>query len=247
MPSLISAEIQQLQDAPVLGRDVPVANQSGAKYALADGRKWVWKRKLAIGAHGMLAEALGWLWSRALALPVPDVAVYLPGEFTEDCWLSEVVDDVRHWSADRVPVENLEQLGGILALDVILMNADRHEGNILLQPRIEQEREVWRLWGIDMGNSKVGVVDEFLEMENSLPSIAKLPDDLPFEILRDPALEAAKEIAAWGGPFITKSVNEACSVAGSQDSTVLVDALKKRSAAGVALVERYFDKLLETT
>lgn len=247
MPSLISTKIEQLQDAPKLGDVVPVRHQAGARYALADSRHWVWKRKLAIGEHGMLGEALGWIWSRELGLPVPDAAIYLPGEYTEDCWLSEVVEGVRHWRADKVPLENIRELGAILALDVVLMNADRHDGNILLQPRVEDGREVWKVWGIDMGNAKVGVVDEFLDVDDELPSIEKLPDDLPFEILDDSALEAAKEIAGLDGQFITKSVHEACSVAGNAQAAPLADALRLRCNKAVSLVERYFEKLLETT
>jgi hypothetical protein len=247
MPSLISTEIHQVTAAPVVVRDVPVANRSGATYALADRRKWVRKKKLAIGEYGMLAEAIGWLWARKLELPVPDAAAFVPGQYEVDCWLSEAVDDVRHWRADKVPVVNSPGLGGILALDAVLMNDDRHEGNILLEPFVEDGEEAWRAWGIDFGNAKVGLVEEFIGLEEALPAVDLLPKDLPFEILEGPALEAAEEIAAWEDLFITKSVGEACSVAGSGQADILVQALIKRCDKAVPLVEAYFEELLETT
>lgn len=247
MPSLISTEIHQVTAAPVVVRDVPVANRSGATYALAEGRRWVRKKKLAIGEYGMLAEALGWLWARKLDLLVPDAAAYVPGEYEVDCWLSEAVEGVSHWSADKVPVLNLPSLGGILALDALLMNDDRHEGNILLEPFFGDDEEGWRAWGIDFGNAKVGLVEDFIHLEDELPAIDLLPRDLPFEILVGPALQAAEEIAAWEDLFITKSVGEACSVAGNERAEVLVQALMKRCNEAVPLVEGYFGELLETT
>lgn len=246
MSSLISAEIQQLSTAPVVGQRVPVRNKSGVMYALADGRKWVRKTKLSTSEYDILAEALGWLLAHHLNLPIPDVAAFVPGEFEKDCWLSELVPHASHWSADKTPVSNLRDMGGFLTLDVLLMNADRHEGNILLEPRVENGEERWHLWGIDFGNATIGRYSDFESINRDLPNTKALPHDLPFEVLKSPALRAAEEIKAWPASFIAKSVDEACQIAGYEQRAELAEVLEIRCREAVSLTEAYFKTILES-
>lgn len=83
MTRLIACDIQRISTPSVVVCEVPVANRSGATYALADGRKWVRKRVLAIGEYGILAEAVGWLMSKQLGLPVPDTPSLVERYFDE--------------------------------------------------------------------------------------------------------------------------------------------------------------------
>ena len=245
MPSLISTEIQQLSSAPIVGAAVSVPNKSGAMYALATGRKWIRKTKLSTSEFDMLAEALGWLLSRKLDLPIPNLAAYVPGEYEKDCWLSELIQNAGHWSADKTPIQNLKDMGGFLTLDALLMNADRHEGNILLEPRVENGEETWHLWGIDFGNATIGRINEFVSIRSDLPDTKVLPRDLPFEILEGPALQAAEEIKTWPASFINKSVHEACQVAGYERAGELAEVLEIRCNEAVSLTETYFKNILE--
>ncbi len=87
-----------------------------------------------MGTNGLLAEAVGWLLSRQLSIPTPDAAVGYPDDDNERCWLSQRLLHVTHWSPDIIPhLYNLEVLGRMVALDVLVLNEDRHIGNLLIQ------------------------------------------------------------------------------------------------------------------
>jgi hypothetical protein len=63
-------------------------------------------------------------------------------------WLSKAVKSPLHWDIDRLDfIRNINYLGNMLVLDVLLLNGDRHGGNILLQPNPD-ELDL-HLWTID--------------------------------------------------------------------------------------------------
>lgn len=215
-------------------------------YARARGRRWIRKTRAQIHKRGLIAEAIGWLFCERLGLPIPDIAIYLPGEYTQDCWLSEQIRLVEHWSPTRTPVQNLGDMGGILAVDAVLGNADRHEGNILLQPQVIEGEESWKLWAIDFEISAVGDGERFRELGSRVPEVSSLPQSLPFESLYKPALEVAQEIASFEEQFITSTVEAAWTLFDGSDGELLQSLLYQRCEEAVSLIDTYFKAIMES-
>lgn len=241
---LFAQAIPRMTNPPNVRKAVPVPNKSGAMYAEADGRRWVRKTGSQILAYGLLAEALGWMFSSRLELSVPSVAIHLvKGNLYQSSWLSEVVPFATHWSSEVYPIKNLPDLAGLLVLDVVFHNEDRHVGNILVQPL--DDGTGYQIWGIDFESALVGKIPRFCELADKVPSLEALPADLPFEGLRDHADSFAKEVAELPPRFITSAVTDGCALINSKDAPILDDALAERCANAPLLVDTYFAQLTD--
>lgn len=130
------------------GPAVPVRHTNFATYAIDEsGTRWIRKREPNIGYQELLAESLAWLVGTELGVPLPRSAVHTDEEGNRS-WLSEQIDHVVHWNPELTNViENPAGMGAMIALDAILLNPDRHQGNILLQPIGNRGR--WHVWAID--------------------------------------------------------------------------------------------------
>src|SRR5262249_46216878 len=134
LPRLIHRVAHVEDGGPVLSE-----HTGDARYARdAVGDVWIRKRDLENGYNVLLAEAIGWLLPQHRKVPVPGGAFHIaaPGVEAEGVcrsWLSRQVLDVGHWNRGYVNnVNNIGQLGRVLALDTLIFNEDRHSGNILL-------------------------------------------------------------------------------------------------------------------
>jgi hypothetical protein len=201
------------------------------------GRLWVRKRVLHTKHESLLAEALGWLVGRALGVPTPDAAV--SGEGEDLSWLSLHQEGVLHWDPRDTPlIENLPSLGRMLALDAILFNEDRHEGNLLLQPNPDPEH--LRAWAIDMGMARVGWPRDFAKLGMKLPSVEKLVHGLPVEVLSKEAHAAAEQAVTLSSSYsLGRYVDEACAIAGEPQRDLLLEALAARMKYAPELVATY--------
>jgi hypothetical protein len=221
---------------------VLVENTSNVTYAAdGEGRRWVRKHVTNTGAQPMLAEILGWLLARELGIPVPDGAV--AGTGNDVSWLSSYVADVTHWEPARAHlITNLDGLGGALALDAIILNADRHAGNILLQT-IDPHHVV--AWAIDHENATIGHPQDFARSPNHIPSTANVARGLPVELLEPGARDAAVAAANLPGWLLAEIVAEACDITGERGGAVLTQALGARMAEAPRLTNAYLIALGE--
>jgi hypothetical protein len=153
-----------------------------------DGRTWIRKRVLTAGCQQLMAEAICWLLARELNLAVPLGAVFVcDTDENETSWLSREVSPILHWGESSFEqVENLETLGGLIALDVLTLNNDRHAGNLLLQPKGRNNQLF--LWGIDSGNALIGYASDFVERQSEVPT----PEGLPLR-----AIHLLSKTALW--------------------------------------------------
>lgn len=221
--------------------EVLVPNACDATYAMDGDRHWVHKRLL--GADGLLAEALGLLLGQALGAPVPEGAVTGPPDDTT--WLSEVIPDIQHWDRQLANfIVNYPDVGRLLALDAILLNDDRHEGNLVLQATAEHEYSR-RAWGIDMANALAGRPTDFAAAGMNTPSIAKLVDGIPVTLIQEGAMLAAVQAQSLSTYLVKSMVMEACSLSREPRETedVLLGALLSRMARAPELVAEYLEKV----
>lgn len=186
----------------------------------------------------LLAEALGWLLSGSLSVPTPSSALYV--EEGQTSWLSAFVEPMDHWSpvcAQRLA--DPDELARIMALDAIIGNWDRHEGNILAQPEDSADR--LRLFSIDLGWSWIGspkIEQRGISSPADVnpPGLNGLIDGIPVDVLRDAAGACANEALHLDQRLLAEYVQEACQIARqpswqSQIEKALV--LRCRNAPGI--------------
>ncbi|ATB36264.1 hypothetical protein CYFUS_001678 [Cystobacter fuscus] len=205
-----------------------------------DDRQWVRKRVLHTQRPALLAEILGWLLSVELDVPVPDGAV--TGEGEDLSWLSEVLPYAQHWMPARYKyVQNLDDLGRMLALDAIIFNPDRHERNILVTTS-SSDLEL-RVWSIDLGESLLGQPRRLAAAGLTLPELEVVPEQLPLPLIRDGATAAAGAAELITKSLLKSFVDEACHIVGERRSEELLGALWHRTRHAQRLVAEYLRKL----
>lgn len=227
------------------GPEVPVAHTGKARYSIDDlGRRWVRKREENIGCEELLAEAIGWLMARRLGAPVPAAAIHMDAEGTS--WLSGLVEPVVHWDNGHAPkVENLDELGAVLALDAIIHNPDRHAGNLLVQPQADPLRV--KVWAIDHGQALVGWPDDFREKANEIPSIKNLLRGLPVDLVEQYAAAAAQKAIALSGQEILSMVRGACLLTKETKADVIGQTLAARCVDAPRIVASYIQSIKESS
>lgn len=222
------AQVQELE--PVL-----VPNASEAAYVSAAGRIWVRKSEVMLCANGMLAEALYWLMARDLKLPIPDAAIHC--EKDNLGWLSARIDPVRHWDDGATHlITNFADLGGVIALDAVLGNGDRHDQNLLLEIHDDAHS---KLWAIDHGNARVGWVEDFealgVDPPRPHPNVR-----VSIDLVASAAATTAAQLAELPTEVLQSYVEEACLVAGTIEAVPRITAaLAKRCGLANSIVTRY--------
>lgn len=215
---------------------VPNTTSQARYFVDVDGRRWVGKHALDMGHEAVLAEAIGWMVCMEIDAPIPDACV--AGAGTELVWLSECVSPVVHWTSDAAPrLQNPQDLGRALAADCLLLNGDRHVGNILLEP--SPKRDTFKSWAIDFDHALVGWPADFAEQPDTLPSTKALARGLPISLMRKGAREAAREISLWNGGYLAECVDEACELSTIPDTGILAPALAARASMLVGLTDKY--------
>jgi hypothetical protein len=224
---------------------VPVDSLCSPVYSRdGDGRSWV--RKVPAEPGELLAEALGWLLSRDLGVPTPDSAIHVT--HVETSWLSEVVGPMDHWSpvcAQRLA--DPDELAKIIALDAIIGNFDRHEGNILARP--DDTIEQLRLFSIDLGWSWIGESDlgsrgVDVPGDYDPPGIRGLIEGVPVDVIRDAAAACANDALHLDQRLIGEYVQEACQIAGQPARKLkLQQALVYRCRNAPSIVQAHLDSI----
>lgn len=239
--SLVPQRILRISELN-LGREVMVPNSSNAIYVRdRNGRSWIRREAALMGDNGIQAEALWWLLAKHLDVPVPEAAFHCDSD--NDGWLSERVEEVVHWSPSLASyVTNLDGLGGILALDAITGNSDRHSRNLLLETISDSRLHAW---AIDAANAAVGramgVEQLGLDSPEPHPDLTGIPVDL----VTPGALEVAQALSSASGAVLSELVHEACTLARADASerTRLLDALGARCAVASQITKGYLTKL----
>lgn len=217
---------------------MPVQNSSGAVYSVdGTGRRWVRKRVSEMGHEALLAEALGWLLARHFSVPIPDAA--LTGRGEDASWLSGYLPFVKHWNAaEGTRVRNLRAIGKVLMLDALLMNGDRHAGNVLLAPLKRGDRLT--AWAIDFDHALVGWPGDFAALSvDELPSLRNLARGLPVAAMRPGARQAAREARLLDRRILAGYVTEACEIAEEPRKDALLAALQARADRAIELTDLY--------
>lgn len=237
---LIAGQIERVEGLVDFG-PVPVMTASEPTYAMdVSGRKWVRKSILHTVHEPLLAEALGWLLGKVLGVRTPDGAI--GGEGDGLSWLSLRVPGVTHWDPSGIHfIKNVKELGRMLVLDAIILNEDRHEGNILLQANPDQHNLV--AWAIDTGGALIGFPDSFAQAEMALPSIAKLARGIPVELVADEARATALRATSLSPYLLKRFVDEACQIAGEPKAGILLEALSARIEGASDLTEKYLQSI----
>ncbi len=217
---------------------VPGRHNNDAAYAVdSTGRRWVKKTAATMGHEALLAEAVSWLLARRLSVPIPDAGV--TGQGADAAWFSSYVHNVKHWGdAGNCEVRNLAALGRVLMLDAVLMNGDRHAGNIMLEPSKKGVRMT--AWAIDFESATVGYPQDFADLSvDALPSLANLARGLPVALMRRGARQAAREARLLDAKIVAGYVAEACEIAQEPMVDTLAGALQDRLSRAIELTDRY--------
>lgn len=243
-PSLFGHELRRVGSLHI-GKKVEVENTSEAKYCVdGDGLKWVGKGYVDTGVESILAEAISWPIAKELGVKTPSAAVY--GKLADDSfmWLSEYVPGSLHWKSEHAAfIANAEEFGAMLALDVVVLNEDRHAKNILLTPGTGRESEL-TTWSIDVGNAVVGSPADLALRVDDVPSTRNLAKGIPTRILRAGAMAAAARAKALAStPLLGQYVAAACALVDEPKGADILASLQKRMSNAEALVARYLSAI----
>jgi hypothetical protein len=233
--------LQRLTAWQVRGR-VPVEHNNEAHYALsADRRSWVVKRASLSGPGEILAEAVGHQLAPLLGIPVPTGAW---GELDGDLhWFSERRPFVSHYHpAHLANVTPLTDFGRVIVLDVLLINEDRHAGNVLL---VHGGDGALTPCFIDFGSAIVGQPGNFARNVHYEPRHANFaPRSVPAEHLRTGADAALAALLALPDHQLTDIIREACEIARlPHDAAGLAAALLERRAVTSVLVSHFLARI----
>jgi hypothetical protein len=205
-----------------------------------------WVHKQLMGSNQVLAEAVAFLLANRLSLPVPLGGVAKDSSGAPS-WLSAVVPAPSHWHPNlfETMVNGEVTIGTMYALDALVANEDRHDGNLLLEHRGEGVR---RPWYIDFANAYIGTPDALMN-ENHLfvpnPRVAHFrPAPLTDAVIRA-AEDAAARAKSIPRECLAADAYEACDAAGCPElEKVLFDVLVLRcSALGAELLPAYLAAL----
>ncbi len=205
---------------------VTVEHNNEAKYVLAvDGSKWVMKQVAITGPNQLLAEAISYQLAHLLRLPVPAGAVGGSGDTL--AWFSACQPIVTHYSPSRLPMTSQqEDFGRIAALDVWVINEDRHPGNILL---VSGDTSFTPSF-IDFGNAMIGHPSDYVQRLEYVPRSADFAGrTVAAELLWRGAQEALNAIDELDEADVRGIVAESCALVGMDpDAPRLTEAIFAR-------------------
>jgi len=242
--ALLFGEVPTVVELEDVG-GVPVRHTNNAVYSIDErGRKWVRKRETDMGSEEFLGELLGWLLGNAIGAPLPGGAIHL-GPDGVYSWLSESINGVVHWDPSLAnSILNPEGLGALLALDAIILNPDRHAGNILLQ--FQADGDSCKVWGIDQGMAHIAYPNEITGSEDELPHCRNVARGIPIDLVSEGTVAAATRAAQLEPSRIRGMVHLACVWAREPKADVIAQMLISRCAQAETLLRVYLEQLRQS-
>lgn len=208
-------------------------------------QRWVMKRTPQLMRREILAECLGGLLAREVGLFVPDFAWadWSGGGQLERAFLSQYIGGALPWDPRDIDVVcNPEALGGILVLDLVTKNRDRHDGNLLMGPA---EGGFLRVFPVDWGGAGLAELGGFVQGTRlnlvSLPMGGVLAD-LSGGLLREGALLAVERLCAIPQDDVSAMIQAAEEAAGLSAPRELVDVLVERLQGAGMLWEAWLEQ-----
>jgi hypothetical protein len=236
----VPGELRLYPDVPQLDRVHPYGRVEGphsneVEYVIDDdGNRWVLKRNM-LGYNSILAEAVGLELSRLLGIQTPSAGLLVePGQHL---WMTRYLPDVKHWSLDdRHLVKNLPDIGGMLVLDIVVGNEDRHAGNILLQAK---DRTL-TAFSIDMEQSWAGTPEDISERPvEELPKITRgFARLLPMAELEAHMLTAAQRCESWTEDVVGAVVQPWCNLLEERRGRAIINGLCVRAGRATQLTQQ---------
>lgn len=204
----------------------------------ADGRRWVAKAYDGERGGRVLAEAVAHSLATALGLPVPAAAVC--GRVADVVWLSEFKEAAGPWWGGAMArLRSAEPLGGMLALDALIWNEDRHERNILLVAG----KDGLDAWLIDHASALVGKPADFAATGILPPKRGVLPRGFPVAAIGAAALDTAMRAEDLDEGSVRSYVEGACRLVQEDRSMMITERLFQRCQSATTLVETYLELL----
>jgi hypothetical protein len=211
---------------------------------VSDNRDWLLKLDEDSGPQEIIGEAFCWLFGREFGVKIPEAAIYANG--ARRGWVSELVPAIQNWSPEfRDQIINLDEVGKMLALDAIVGNPDRHGGNVLVD--FQPDEAHVQLWAIDHGYAMVADAVQFRQLGLDAPEPHRDSPNLPYEVLRAPAMAAAQAMSVCNGSLLTRYVAEAWACVDRAPPSSIAELLIKRCKVAADIVDRYLKKLGEMT
>jgi hypothetical protein len=186
-----------------------------------------------LGANDLLNEAIGFELATLLGVNSPQPALLSDGP--SYLWMTEFIAGALHWHPHvRHLVDNLDSVGAMLALDVVVGNSDRHGGNILLQAVASGRLTAY---SIDMEQSWAGSPDDIKSRQpDELPNIpAGFARLIPLTELETPMLAAAGRCQSWTKTQLGAIIQPWCNILGESNGPAIVDGILLRSSRAVRL------------
>lgn len=216
-----------------------VPHTSGANIVRAEGRSWI--HKPSMGFNEVLAEAIGFLVGRRLGIRVPAGAVYT--ENGAPSWLSEVVENTKHWNHDLCgSLADPHEIARIYVLDAIIHNEDRHAGNLLLE---RYSDGLYRAWSIDTADAGINEPESIIDSLDP-PDPRNHFSPVPLD---DRTCEEARRVAEGCAALLSSEGARACAMVACAASAcpdweqAVSDALRYRGENAPAIVDPYLELL----
>lgn len=207
-----------------------------------DGNERIWVQKWSEDNNSALIfnESIAWHLGQRMGVLMPTCAVDTSGASPR--WLSELVDDAQRWSsANAVYASNPESLGAMLALDVLILNEDRHAGNILMQA--DGSPINLRCWAIDHDGAMVADPARFESQIEHLPSTGSHADLTPSPQIEKGARLAVERVQELEFKELVGMTEDAASPTGVGFARPIAELLERRLGCLSRLVEAHLKAL----
>ncbi|MCC6811525.1 MAG: hypothetical protein IT381_29110 [Deltaproteobacteria bacterium] len=126
------------------------------------GDEWVTKE---VSGANLAAEILSWHLARAIGVRIPHGAAVVPHDGTTS-WATRTIPNALHWTPSLGEVVDPVDAAGVLVLDCLIHNGDRHEANLMWTP-LKGGKGL--LHAIDHDLAAIGDVEEFRDLVVSPP------------------------------------------------------------------------------
>lgn len=205
-----------------------------------DGKKWVAKLGRDSAGRGIAAEAFSWLLGSEIGLRVPGAAIAVEG--LKRAWLSERIEGARNWDpTDRDNIDNVDEVGAMLALDAVVANGDRHHQNVLVVH--DPDALHLTVWAIDHGRADIVHLPRLILLGEGPPPVHDDRPDLTPARFRAGAMAAAEQMEALPEATIQAWLTEAFKCDGDALPVELPELVANRFKLATKIADRYLSAL----
>lgn len=189
----------------------------------------------------MAGEAIACLLGRAIGLNVPLGMTW--SNSGSDYWLSPEVPFSFHW--DRSFLQNAriqDQFGGMVVLDAVIGNWDRHSRNVLLRQKDDLTLEPWF---IDHSDSVAGNPGDIKALGLAVHGEMRVPEDFPHEGLDEAVAKYATKLTdnSWlPNRAISRALEAVPSLRDEERATIL-QCLSARCLQAARISAEYLSKI----